>query len=66
MNKIPIKNCNRRDQKEVEILVNKVFQTLKNKNVKQTEYYYKILNQKMFSIYGIDDIKIIKYIINDK
>ncbi|EPY2278464.1 TaqI-like C-terminal specificity domain-containing protein [Clostridium sporogenes] len=66
LNKIPIKNCNRSVQEEVEILVDKVFQTLKNKNVKETEYYYKILNQKVFSIYGIDDIKIIKYIIDDK
>ncbi|HBJ2614722.1 TPA: Eco57I restriction-modification methylase domain-containing protein, partial [Clostridium botulinum] len=66
LNKIPIKNCNRNVQGEIEILVDKVVRTLKNKNVKETEYYYKMLNQKVFSIYGIDDIKIIKYIINDK
>nr|WP_307906420.1 TaqI-like C-terminal specificity domain-containing protein [Clostridium botulinum] len=66
LNKIPIKNCNRNVQGEIEILVDKVVRTLKNKNVKETEYYYKMLNQKVFSIYGINDMKIIKYIINDK
>nr|WP_243464716.1 TaqI-like C-terminal specificity domain-containing protein [Clostridium botulinum] len=66
LNKIPIKNCNKNVQEEVEILADKIFQALKNENVKEIDYYYKILNQKVFSIYGIDDIKIIKYIINDK
>ncbi len=66
LNKIPIKNCNKNVQEEVEILADKIFQALKNENVKEIDYYYKILNQKVFSIYGIDDIKMIRYIINDK
>ncbi|BDB01185.1 TaqI-like C-terminal specificity domain-containing protein [Clostridium botulinum] len=66
LNKIPIKNCNKNVQEKVEILVDKIFQALKSENMMEIEYYYKILNQKVFSIYGIDDIKIIRYIINDK
>ncbi|EJO5347841.1 Eco57I restriction-modification methylase domain-containing protein [Clostridium botulinum] len=66
LDKIPIKNCNKRLQQEVETLVDKVCESLKNKNVKETKYYYDALNKKIFNIYHIDHIKMIDYINNYK
>ncbi|NFV12319.1 restriction endonuclease [Clostridium sporogenes] len=63
LDKIPIKKCTNYAQEEIEILVDEILKNLKNKNIKETEHYYKILNQKIFEIYGIYNIKTIDYII---
>ncbi|MDU6878239.1 TaqI-like C-terminal specificity domain-containing protein [Clostridium tepidum] len=64
LDKIPIKKCADYIQQKIGILVDEISKNLKNKNIKEAEYYYKILNKKIFKIYGIDDIKTINYIIN--